>query len=148
MFQTTERILLTVWIGGMWSVGYIVAPTLFNMLDDRMLAGKLAGQLFSIMSYLGLACGGVLLTSQIYRSVKGWMKNWRFWTLLGMLVVIVVGEFYLQPLMAELKAGGLTEGSASTKQFGRLHGLASVLFMINSLAGLVLVVFGLGRNPE
>jgi hypothetical protein len=143
MFQISERILLTLWIGGMWTVGYIVAPTLFAMLADRALAGTVAGQLFSIMSYVGLLAAGILLTGQCYRAKAAWRKNWRFWILLVMLLIIVIGEFYLQPMMAELKQAGLREGSDTAKQFGQLHGMASALFVINSLLGLVLVVFGL-----
>jgi len=143
MFQITERILLTLWIGGMWSVGYIVAPTLFAMLDDRSLAGAVAGQLFTIMSYVGLVAATVLLSAQCYRAETAWHQNWRVWVLLLMLLLIVIGQFYLQPLMAELKNAGLSEGSDNARRFGQLHGLASVVFLINSLLGLGLVVFGL-----
>ncbi len=146
MFQITERILLTLWIGGMWSVGYIVAPTLFAMLNDRSLAGAVAGQLFSIMSYIGLVAGSVLLSAQFYRAEILWHRNWRIGVLLLMLLVIVIGQFYLQPLMAELKTAGLSEGSDNARRFGQLHGVASVLFLINSLLGLGLVVFGLQRS--
>ena len=143
MFQISERILLTLWIGGMWTVGYIVAPTLFAMLADRTLAGNVAGQLFSIMSYIGLLAVGILLSGQCYRARAAWRQNWRFWVLLVMLLIIVIGEFYLQPLMAELKQAGLREGSDTARQFGQLHGVASALFVINSLLGLGLVVFDL-----
>jgi len=143
MFQISERILLTLWIGGMWTVGYIVAPTLFAMLADRALAGNVAGQLFSIMSYIGLLAAGILLSGQFYRARAAWRRNWRFWVLLVMLLIIVIGEFYLQPLMTELKQAGLPEGSDTARQFGQLHGVASALFVINSLLGLGLVVFGL-----
>jgi uncharacterized membrane protein YesL len=143
MFQITERILLTLWIGGMWSVGYIVAPTLFAMLENRALAGAVAGQLFTIMSYLGLVAATVLLSAQLYYAERVWHRNWRVWVLLLMILLIVIGQFYLQPLMAELKTAGLIEGSDNAKRFGQLHGAASVLFLINSLLGLGLIVFGL-----
>jgi hypothetical protein len=143
MLQITERLLLTLWIGGMWSVGYIVAPTLFSMLEDRALAGAVAGQLFTIMSFVGLVAATVLLSAQLYYAESVWHRNWRVWVLLLMLLLIVIGEFYLQPLMAELKSGGLSEGSDNARQFGQLHGVASALFVINSLLGLGLVVFGL-----
>jgi hypothetical protein len=148
MFQISERILLTLWIGGMWTVGYIVAPTLFALLADRALAGAVAGQLFSIMSYIGLLSAGILISGQCYRARAAWRQNWRFWILIVMLLIIVIGEFYLQPLMAELKQAGLTEGSDNARQFGQLHGVASALFVINSLLGLGLVVFGLRPSTE
>lgn len=130
----------------MWSVGYIVAPTLFSMLDDRALAGAVAGQLFTIMSYIGIVAATLLLSAQIYHAESVWHRNWRVWVLLLMLLLIVIGEFYLLPLMAELKSSGLSEGGSNARQFGQLHGLASVLFLINSMLGLGLVVFGLRRS--
>ena len=146
MFLVTERILLTVWLGSMWTVGYIVAPTLFNTLDDRMLAGQVAGQLFSISSYIGLFCASLLLIGIIYRAPKQVVKNWRVWVLLSMLMIIVIAEFVFQPMMAELKSQGISPGSHAARQFGQLHGTASVFFLINSLLGLVLLVFGLNAN--
>ena len=136
----SDRILLTLWVGGMWIIGYVVAPVLFKMLE-RQVAGNIAGQLFTIMSYIGLLCGILLLSSMIYRDgFANWMQ-WRVLVLIAMLVIICIGQFVLQPMMAELKAAGLTD--ATRAQFGKLHGISSILFVINSLAGLALVVSGL-----
>ena len=132
-----ERILLTLWVGGMWAVGYIVAPTLFSMLE-KTTAGNVAGQLFTITSYLGLVCGGLLLIGVINRFGYQVTQNWMFWVLVVMLVIIIVGQFIIQPMMAELKASGITDLNRS--EFGKLHGVASVLFLINSLLGLALVI--------
>lgn len=147
MSGISERIFLTLWIGGMWTIGYIVAPTLFSTLDDRMLAGKLAGQLFTIMSYIGILACLVLLISQRIQAAQNRMKNWRGWVLVIMLLIILVGQFVLQPVMSELKQGGIVEGSLEARKFAQTHGFASVLFLVNSLLGLVLVVFGLHANP-
>jgi len=40
-------IVITLWVGALWAIGYLAAPTLFHVLDDRALAGKVAGQLFT-----------------------------------------------------------------------------------------------------
>ena len=144
MFHIGERILLTLWVGGMWTVGYIVAPVLFKTLDDRILAGNLAGQMFTVMSYIGLFCATFLIISQLMQSFT--MNNWRLWTLVVMLAIVIIGQCFLQPMMAELKAAGL-EGE-TVKQFGRLHGVASILFLVNSIAGLTLVITGLSASPE
>ncbi len=137
IFTVTERILLTLWVGGMWITGYMVAPILFSVLDDRQLAGNLAGHMFTSMSYIGLVCGVLLLSGGLFRDG---IKQWRNAVVLLMLVIVVVGQFVLQPMMADLKALGISAGSASAADFGRLHGLASVLFLVNSLAGLILIV--------
>lgn len=133
----TERILLTFWVGGMWMIGYVVAPTLFGVLDDRQLAGFIAGRLFTTMSYIGLVCGSLLLFGNLYR--EG-MKHKTNYILALMLVLVAIGQFILQPMMADLKAQGLVEGSVAAANFGKLHGVSSVLFLITSIAGLVLVI--------
>lgn len=144
MFFIGARVLLTLWVGGMWTVGFLVAPTLFAMLEEnRMLAGSIAGRLFTIMSYVGLVCGILLLLAVIVQHGKGCLRQWRSGVLLLMLLIICIGEFLLQPMMAELRQAGLQGENATA--FGRLHGVSSVLFLINSLAGLALVIAGL--NP-
>ena len=47
-----DRILLTLWVGSLWAIGYIAAPTLFATLEDRALAGTLAGAMFVRARYL------------------------------------------------------------------------------------------------
>ena len=37
--DTLYAVALTLWIGALWTVGYVVAPTLFSTLSDRALAG-------------------------------------------------------------------------------------------------------------
>ncbi len=133
--SAAERILLTVWVGGLWTVGYIVAPALFANLDDRALAGSLAGVMFQIVAYLGLACGAMLLLFNQLRSAARRL-NWRALVLSGMLVLIVVGEFVLAPMIAGLRAQGLTEAA----QFARLHGIAATAYLLTSLLGLLLVI--------
>ncbi len=149
-FAGIERVLLALWIGGLWVTGYLVVPTLFAMLDDRQTAGLLAGRIFQTMNYVGLGIGTYLLISVLMSSGKGkfkhWRLHWREGALVTMLLLISVAAFVIQPMMQELKAQGLIEGSAQASQFGRLHGASSVLFLINSVLGLILVGTGLRRT--
>jgi hypothetical protein len=134
-----ERILLTLWVGSMWVTGFMVAPVLFARLEDRALAGTLAGELFSITAFIGLICGGLLLALNAvnYRAV-----NWRGLLLAGMLLLIIVGQLVLTPMIAGLREQGLS----GSPRFGQLHGLASVLYVITSLCGLLLVSSGQGKQ--
>lgn len=132
-----ERILLTLWVGALWAVGYLAVPVLFNELNDRMLAGMIAGRLFTLVAYMGLGVGTVLAFSELLRD--RFRPGWRFWLLAAMLALVAIGQFWLQPLMAELKRGGLPEGSASAVEFARVHGIASALYLATALGGLLLV---------
>ena len=137
-----ERVLLTAWVGGLWSIGYIAAPTLFAVLDDRKLAGQLAGEMFHIINWLGITCG--ILLSLIV--LKRYSRCWQLWVLLLMLLLVINNEFLLQPMMAELKAQGLIEGSEAKSRFGMLHGISSSAYLLTSILGLVLVGLGFQKS--
>ena len=136
--STAARIALTLWVGGMWTTGYIVAPVLFNMLDKQT-AGEVAGRLFTIISYVGIGCAVLLLMDASTGNTPMW-KQTRVRLVAVMVLIVMIGQWGLQPMMVELKAQG-PDQAAVRAQFGRLHGAAAVLFMINSLLGLALVVF-------
>ncbi len=55
-----------------------------------------------------------------------------------MLALILLGEFVLAPWIAELRAAGLTESA----RFAQAHGLASGVYLVNCVLGLLLVAVG------
>jgi hypothetical protein len=113
----------------------MVAPALFANLEDRALAGTLAGVMFEIVAYVGLACGALLLIiNQVHYA--GHRLNWRMLVLTAMLVLVAAGQFILTPMIADLRAAAGTDTAA----FARLHGIASIVYLVNSLLGLALVI--------
>ena len=141
--SSLEHVALTLWVGGMWTTGYLVTPVLFSALTDRMLAGNIAGQLFGVLSLTGLVCGGLLLGAHLYRNRRNGLRDAYLWVLSIMLVIIVIGEFGLTPMMQEIRdqaSGVLTPGSDLHRRFGVLHAVSSTLFLVNSLLGLWLVI--------
>ena len=65
--EILAQIAITLWVGGMWAIGYLAAPVLFDALpDDRMLAGILAGKMFAWVAYIGMACGIYLAAVAAY----------------------------------------------------------------------------------
>lgn len=132
-----ERLLAIVWIGTLWSIGYLAVPVLFANLD-RMVAGMVAGKLFTAVSFIGLGCGSVLL-GRAWMQAQAPLKDRRVWLLLGMLILVAIGEFLLQPIMADLKLQGLGNDAVAAR-FGMLHGIASLLYLGNSIAGLILLL--------
>jgi hypothetical protein len=135
LFPAVERILLTLWVGALWVTGFMVAPLLFAELDDRALAGSVAGSLFTVTSYLGLLCGASLL---LINGLTVRTANWRAVLMVIMQLLVVIGQFVITPMVADLRLQGLTDSA----RFGQLHGIASVLFIMTSVLGLVLVAAG------
>jgi hypothetical protein len=138
-----ERIVLTLWVGGLWTIGFMVAPALFANLEDRALAGTLAAVMFEIIAWIGLASGlFLLLVNQI--ECGGRRINWRTLVLLLMLLLVAVGQFVLAPMIGELRVAG----EADSPAFARLHGIASLLYLLTSLLGLALVIAPGSRQPD
>jgi MFS family permease len=135
-----DDLLQTLWVGGLWVIGYAVAPILFASLDDRHLAGELAGNMFTAINFIGLVCGGYLLVRAGWRAGGQWFKSGRMIAIAVMLLIILVSMLVLQPIMQDLKALGIEPGSEAAAQFGRLHGVSSVLYLVMSLLGFYLVL--------
>ncbi len=138
-----QSIAVTLWVGGMWVAGFVVAPLLFARLPDRALAGMLAGRLFAIIAFIGIACAAYLLIYRLMRYGAAGFRQGFFWVVLLMLVLILVGEFGVQPILESLKAQALPKevmASVFRKRFDTWHGVASGLYVIESLLGIALVV--------
>ncbi len=146
----TYTLTLTLWVGALWAIGYIAAPVLFASLDDRVLAGTLAGKLFSVLGWLGIACGSYLLLFMVLRLGMAALKRAVFWMVLLMLALTAAQQFGLQPLIAELRAESVPRELAEAavrSRFATWHGIASVLFLVQSLLG-GLVVAGAARGQK
>ena len=148
MFLSRARLLIaTFWVGTLWAVGFVVAPTLFSTLSDRALAGTIAGRLFNIVAWLGVFCAAALLALlfQANRSEQNKPSKSLTYLIMGMVTCTMLGYFALQPYMAELRlvlhsitnAGAITDAK---KQFGILHGVSTGIYVVQSLLGAALIV--------
>ncbi len=140
--EAIYAVALTLWIGGLWAIGYIVAPTLFHSLADRSLAGMLAGKLFTLIAYIGVGSAVYLLLFRLVRFGVASFKQAIFWLVLGLLLLTLAGEFWVQPILASLKGEALPKNvmeSVFRDRFAAWHGVASVLYLIESVLGILLV---------
>lgn len=131
-----ERIVLALWVGALWTVGFVVAPVLFAELD-RSTAGTIAGILFRYLNHAGLLIGAFLLLRNRLSPMPATAPALLLALMLGM---ILINEFGFAPQIAALREAGFAAGSADAVRFGRLHGAASVLYLVNALFGLTLLV--------
>ena len=138
-----QSMTATLWVGGLWTIGFIVAPVLFATLPDRALAGLLAGKLFSLIALLGIACALYLIVYRLARDGKGALRQGLFWIVLLMLALTLAGEFGVQPVLAALKEEALPRQvmeSVLRDRFAFWHGVASGLYVIQSVLGAALVI--------
>lgn len=133
----------TLWAGALWSVGFLAVPVLFQTLPDKMLAGVLAGKMFTLVAYAGMASAGYLL---VYLAGESGKQAWRkllLWIVAVMLLLALAGQFWIQPEMAALKALALPADvmhSPFAGRFSVLHHLATAIYVVQSLLGIALVL--------
>ncbi|MDR1423498.1 MAG: DUF4149 domain-containing protein [Azoarcus sp.] len=141
--SAVARVLITLWVGGMWAVGYLAAPVLFAMLDDRMLAGNIAGRLFTVIAWTGMGTAVYLLAFMAARWGRAVLRDKLFGVIVAMLACVMVGYFGIQAEMVALKAGvGSMDvmESAARDKFTILHGVSSAIYLAQSVLGVWLVV--------
>lgn len=134
---------ITLWVGGLWAIGYLAAPVLFASLGDKMLAGMLAGRMFTWIAYVGLGCGVYLLIHRLAVFGGSALKQGFFWAVGVMLLLTIAMHFGIQPILAGLKEQALPKEvmeSMFRDRFTRWHGISSIGYLIESLLGLVLVL--------
>jgi dipeptide/tripeptide permease len=138
-----QAVAVTVWVGSLWTMGLLIAPMLFRVLPDRMLAGALAGRLFSVVSHVGLACAACLIVLILARRPRAGEGRALLWWVVAMAAVTVIGEYGIQPILADLKAAAApldVMQSPLRDRFAMWHGIASSVYLLNCALGVVLVV--------
>lgn len=147
MWQSGRLLVGVLWVGTLWAVGFIVAPTLFATLAERSLAGSIAGNLFRIVAWLSVACACAIWIMQ-----AGTERRFRLpvskavrYLIVSMLACTVLGYFCLQPFMGALREVLATSQDAvqlaeAKQRFGILHGVSTVFYVMQSLLGAALIL--------
>ena len=144
MFAGPARLLVAaLWAGSLWTIGYVVAPTLFLSLHDNVQAGTMVGFLLRSEAWLSIACAVVLYVLVRFSSLEPARKRTLSILIVAMLACALVIYVGLQPAMAKLKDAAGAAGLAGTpegRRFGILHGVSQLVYLVESvLAGVLLV---------
>jgi len=158
MVSRIRLLVAALWAGSLWTVGYLVAPTLFATVSDRVLAGTIAASMFNIEAWVSIGCalamlvliwlsqgaaagGGIFASAAAYSAAQA--RRMVVLIVVVMLGCTLVSHFGLQPMMASLRAaagpGGVMEAAAKG-QFGMLHGVSSGIYLVQSLLAAWLLV--------
>ncbi len=131
-----RRIVLALWAGALWTAGFVVAPMLFATLDDRQLAGVLAGELFTAIAWLSVACLLLLLVFEYALHGRALLRRWSTALIVLALMLSLAGEVGVRPLM---------EAAQGSARFDTLHTLSSSLYLATCAIALALVAW---REPS
>lgn len=119
------RLLMVLWAGSCWSLLW-VAGTVFHFQSDRHTAGLIAGRLFSIEAYLGIAVAALALVSADRR---------RFLPGFIAVALLCMNEWILKTAMAR----ALTHGSAVSLSFGAWHAISAGIYVLACLCIVVVI---------
>jgi hypothetical protein len=146
MLRKLALILLTLWVGSLWMTG-LSANILFKTIEDSQLAGHVAGNLFTAVSYIGLVSGGFLIMQKMLEKGVSCFRQYDVWIIVVMVLLIIVGFFGIQSHLAQLKANAYPQNvmeSAYAAEFSAWHGVSGIVYLIQCLLGGFLVL--LDRN--
>jgi hypothetical protein len=155
---TTLRYLylvaLVVWLGGMIALGAVVAPTIFQTLqqlspqDGRAFAGESFKAMLVRFHYLSYACGAVLLLSLIGMGLLG--PRPKGYAIRAGLVVVMMAVALYSGLFVLAEIDGIQQvvGTLPSRlpahdprrmRFDALHVLATRLMQANIVLSMVLL---------
>lgn len=141
MAYKLSLVVITLWVGALWTTG-ISAYVLFDSLQDKQLAGMLAGKLFNVVTYIGFGSAFYLLIQRLLQYGTAALKQAFFWAVLVMLLLALAGHFGIQPILENLKSQALPADvmqSVFADRFRNWHGVASMAYLFECLLALVLV---------
>jgi hypothetical protein len=145
MWLVRLRLLVAVfWAGSLWTIGYLVAPTLFATLHDSALAGTIVGSLLMREAWVSIACAALLFILVSTAGALDAVQKRRLLSVIGVMAACALAIYLgVQPAMAALKeaAGGMPmRQSPQWTQFAILHGVSQLLYVVESVLAAVLVV--------
>lgn len=129
--------LTSVWLGMQVMAGYAAIPMMMERFG-RSNSAPLAGTLFSICNYLGLAAWTAAYFVLKHGADRRFGQHGgsaapKFVLLL--LVLVAVNQFLVMPVVATHKSGGNWLLSLVGGSFGTWHGTSSLIYLACSLLG-------------
>lgn len=147
---------LALWLGGMALAGFVVAPTVFSVLQawnastGRVLAGNLFGEILRRLYLLGGFAAAVMFLALTVQRIIG--PRPKAYGVRAALIVLMFGltayaGYVIQPRIEALQneAGKpmieLPADNPRRTEFDALHGLSTTLLSLTMVGGLALVAW-------
>jgi len=126
----------------LWVVG-VVAYELFKLIPEAQLAGNIAGQLFRMMAYVGMAASIYLLIQRVYQYGTNALKQGFFWIILLMLLLILISHLGINPLLEKFKLEAMPKDvmeSVFADRFATWHGISSIAYLLECFLGIFAIL--------
>jgi uncharacterized membrane protein len=146
---------LTVWLGGMVTIGSVAAPSAFAVLGSAD-AASMVGEMLRRFHLVSYAAAGIVLVSLACMALLGPRPRalgLRLAITGAMLAAMLVSGFWVDRRVAAMRreigapVASLAPGDPRRIAFGRLHGLSTMLLLF-ATGGGVLLVYWETRDPR
>lgn len=147
-----EIIAITIWVGGMAALSFIVAPAIFQTAASRDSAGKTFGTILRRFHPVMYACGLLILAAAGMRWAGAFRNKLyapeltRYVIALIMLVLALYSGLVISKKLDRLRTS-MTAGidrvpkeDPRRVEFNRLHALSTTIMAFNLLLGLAMAV--------
>jgi hypothetical protein len=143
MAANLRLLLASLWAGSVWTVSYLAAPSAFAALDSTQ-AGNVVGTMLTRLAWLSILLAP-LLAVLAWRSadLDAKRRRWLYALAGAMLACSLAVYLGLQPMMAAIREAAGPAGVRASPQWGTfaaLHGVSQVLYLLESVLGVILVV--------
>jgi hypothetical protein len=146
---------LTIWLGGMITIGSVAAPAAFAMLGSAE-AASLVGEMLRRFHLVSYGAAFVVLASLAVMALVGPRPRalgLRVGISAAMLTAMLVSGLWVDRRIASMRqeigvpVSSLPAADGRRIAFGRLHGLSTMLMLAATLGGVVLVYWET-RDPR
>lgn len=126
---------LTMWVGGLFVIGGLVAPVLFYKSGLTSIeAGKIAGLCFDAQTILDFACAAIVFFIFLIEKKGKLLRQPSFWVLLVLVVCVVANQYGITPIIEHIKQTTLPDANGRLgKEFAKWHGISSSIYWFEAL---------------
>jgi uncharacterized membrane protein len=148
LIRFLQALTLVLWLGGMVFFGSIVAPSAFEVLPTRQLAGTLVSVTLFKLNYLSCILLAVFIILVLFSSARQKQKNIRgqilVATAFAAMAIALYSWFGIDRRMHSLRVRLDTVEKPATEdparaEFDRLHRRSVTLFGVNVVLGLFML---------
>ena len=145
---------LALWVGGLATISFVLAPTAFKVQPSRQVAGQIVGASLRNFGVVELVCGVLAVSSSIflrYKTGRG-KPVVGLLVLMLMITMVYVGIIYPAAALAREEMGQPTRGiqlhASAEDRFSALHRTSVALVGTNILLGAIALSLAAVARPD